>query len=198
MRDIYREADIGRGRTRLPLGAQCRTWSQDPRIMIWAEGKHSITQPPRCLSWFHSFFKFLYYREQAEERKKRQKTTPRCIVGHSLNVFLGHLQFCHSLHFLFALSLERSLRRKLRVFSGLSWAFVLPWACTLLSKFPSIYWHFWIPLIRDAWVAQRLSICLWLRAWSWGPGIESWIRFPVGACSSLCLCLCLSLCVFHE
>ena len=31
---------------------------------------------------------------------------------------------------------------------------------------------------RDAWVAQRLSICLWLRAWSWGPGIESHIGLP--------------------
>ena len=46
--------------------------------------------------------------------------------------------------------------------------------------------------------AQRLSICLWLRAWSWGPRIESRIRLPKGACFSLYLCLCLSLCVSHE
>ena len=34
---------------------------------------------------------------------------------------------------------------------------------------------------RDSCVAQRLSICLWLRAWSWGPGIESHIRLLHGA-----------------
>ena len=30
------------------------------------------------------------------------------------------------------------------------------------------------------WVAQWLSICLWLGLWSWGPGIESHIRLPAG------------------
>ena len=42
---------------------------------------------------------------------------------------------------------------------------------------------------NDAWVAQQLSFCLWLRLWSRSPGIES----LQGACFSLCLCLCLSL-----
>ena len=55
---------------------------------------------------------------------------------------------------------------------------------------------------QGAWVAQRLSVCLQLRAWSHGPGIEPHIRLPArrGACFSLshspCLCslsLCLSL-----
>ena len=36
-------------------------------------------------------------------------------------------------------------------------------------------------LNRDAWVAQWLSICLWLRSWAWGPGIQSHIRFPKGS-----------------
>ena len=31
----------------------------------------------------------------------------------------------------------------------------------------------------DAWVAQWLGVCLWLRAWSWSPRIESHIRLPV-------------------
>ena len=48
---------------------------------------------------------------------------------------------------------------------------------------------------RGTWVAQWWSICLWLRAWSQGPGIESYIRFPTGSLPLLCLCLCLSLCV---
>ena len=49
----------------------------------------------------------------------------------------------------------------------------------------------------DPWVAQRFSACLWPRAQSWRPGIESHIRLPVhGACFSLCLCLCLSLSLF--
>ena len=50
---------------------------------------------------------------------------------------------------------------------------------------------------RDPWVAQQFSACLWPRARSWRPGIESHVRLPVyGACFSLCLCLCpsLSLC----
>ena len=32
--------------------------------------------------------------------------------------------------------------------------------------------------VRDTWVAQQLSICLWLRAWSWSPGIEFHIGLP--------------------
>ena len=32
--------------------------------------------------------------------------------------------------------------------------------------------------LRDAWVAQQLSVCLWLRAWSLGPRIKSRIRLP--------------------
>ena len=55
-----------------------------------------------------------------------------------------------------------------------------------------------ITLWRDAWVAQWSSICLWLRAWSQGPGIESRIGLLYGAYFSLCLGLCLSLCVSHE
>ena len=47
---------------------------------------------------------------------------------------------------------------------------------------------------RDPWVVQRFSACLWPRARSWRPGIESHVALPVhGACFSLCLCLCLSL-----
>ena len=34
--------------------------------------------------------------------------------------------------------------------------------------------------LRDTWVAQWLSICLWLRVWSQGPEIESHIRFSIG------------------
>ena len=30
----------------------------------------------------------------------------------------------------------------------------------------------------DAWVAQRLGACLWLRARSWSPGIESHVGLP--------------------
>ena len=53
--------------------------------------------------------------------------------------------------------------------------------------------HSW----RDTWVAQWLSICLWLRLWSRGPGIESHIRLPTGSLlvplpMSLPLSLCLS------
>ena len=33
-------------------------------------------------------------------------------------------------------------------------------------------------VLQDTWVAQWLSICLWLRFWSRGPGIEYRIRLP--------------------
>ena len=43
-------------------------------------------------------------------------------------------------------------------------------------------------------MAQRFGACLWPRARSWRPGIESHVRLPVhGACFSFRLCLCLSL-----
>ena len=50
--------------------------------------------------------------------------------------------------------------------------------------------------LRDPWVAQWLSICLRLRAWSRSPGIHSHIGSLLGACfSCLCPSLCLSLCL---
>ena len=43
---------------------------------------------------------------------------------------------------------------------------------------------------RDPWVAQQFSACLWPRAQSWRPGIESHIGLPVhGACFSLSILL---------
>ena len=50
---------------------------------------------------------------------------------------------------------------------------------------------------EGTWVAQWLSIWLWLSSWSWGPGIESCIGFPAWSLL-LPLCLCLSLCVSHQ
>ena len=56
------------------------------------------------------------------------------------------------------------------------------------------FFLFKILFIGDPWVAQRFGACLWPRARSWRPGIESHVGLPVhGACFSLCLCLCLSL-----
>ena len=61
------------------------------------------------------------------------------------------------------------------------------------------------PWGRDSWVAQRLRICLRLRSWPWGPGIESrfglpaWsllLPLPVSVPLSLSLSLCV--CVSHE
>ena len=46
---------------------------------------------------------------------------------------------------------------------------------------------------RDIQVAQRLGICLWLRAWSRSPGIESHIGFPARSLLLPCLCLSVSL-----
>ena len=49
---------------------------------------------------------------------------------------------------------------------------------------------------RDTWLAQQLSVCLWLRAWSWSPGIKSHIRLPAWSLLlPLPMSLPLSLCV---
>ena len=46
------------------------------------------------------------------------------------------------------------------------------------------YW-----LLGDPWVAQRFSACLWPRAQSWRPRMESHVGLPVhGACLSLSFC----------
>ena len=50
----------------------------------------------------------------------------------------------------------------------------------------------------DAWVVQWLNIFLWLRSWSWGPGIESCISLPVGILLLPLPVSLLSLCVSHE
>ena len=34
------------------------------------------------------------------------------------------------------------------------------------------------PWTKGTWVAQWLSLCLWLKAGPWGPGIESHIGLP--------------------
>ena len=53
--------------------------------------------------------------------------------------------------------------------------------CLCLSLY---VFHEWINEILKKrrgghpWVAEQFSICLWPRAWSWSPGIESHIRLP--------------------
>ena len=51
-------------------------------------------------------------------------------------------------------------------------------------------WENW-----DIWVAQWLSTCLWLRAWSPGPGIESRIGLPRREPASPSAYVSASLCV---
>ncbi|CAD7681896.1 unnamed protein product [Nyctereutes procyonoides] len=63
-----------------------------------------------------------------------------------------------------------------------------------LNSNKKIYKKKELKMLRDPWVAQRFGACLWPRARSWRPRIESHIGLPVqGACFSLCLCLCASL-----
>ena len=38
----------------------------------------------------------------------------------------------------------------------------------------------WEASLRGTWVAQGISICLWLRLWSQGPGIKSHIGLSMG------------------
>ena len=49
--------------------------------------------------------------------------------------------------------------------------------------------HLRIMIVGGTWVAQSLSICLWLKSWSRGHGMESHIGLLQGAGFSLCLCL---------
>ena len=45
------------------------------------------------------------------------------------------------------------------------------------------------------WIVQWLSICLWLRVWSWGAGTESCIRLPGSLILPLPMSLPLSFCL---
>ena len=58
--ETHRGRDIGRGRSRLPVGSPCRSRSQDPRVMPWAEGRHSTTELPTCPDHLFYFFKFFW------------------------------------------------------------------------------------------------------------------------------------------
>ena len=53
-------------------------------------------------------------------------------------------------------------------------------------------------LNRDAWVAQRLSACLWLRAYPRFPSLSPKSGSLHGACFSPCLCLCLSMSLMNK
>ena len=82
----------------------------------------------------------------------------------------------------------------------LDWLSVLP-----VSPFPAppllfLGVTFQNKLPGDPWVAQRFGACLWPRARSCRPGIESQVGLPVhGACFSLCLfSASLSLCDYHK
>ena len=49
MKDTEREVETqAEGEAGFPQGPRCRTRSQDPRIMPWAQGRRSTTEPPRC------------------------------------------------------------------------------------------------------------------------------------------------------
>ena len=75
------------------------------------------------------------------------------------------------------------MKRMLQVFQRVSWQFC-NYINTFFSIFPGLILlqpvrkSFFNPNHGDAWVAQRLSICLWLRAWSPSPGIKSPIGLP--------------------
>ena len=43
----HRERDTGKGEADSMQGARYGTWSQDSRIMLWAKGRRSTTEPPR-------------------------------------------------------------------------------------------------------------------------------------------------------
>ena len=58
------------------------------------------------------------------------------------------------------------------------------------TSFLSICNFYFKPLFWDAWMAQRLKVCLSPRVWPWGPRIKSHIEIPTW---SLLLSLCISL-----
>ena len=70
MRDREREAEIqAEGEAGSMQGAQCGIRSQDSRIMLLAEGRHSTAEPPRHPSYIsslglnlsHEFFSCSFY-----------------------------------------------------------------------------------------------------------------------------------------
>ena len=58
---------------------------------------------------------------------------------------------------------------------------VLSLAYALRVSPPLLFINMWWQRAKGTWVAQWLSICLWLRAWTQGPGMESCIRLCAGS-----------------
>ena len=97
----------------------------------------------------------------------------------------------------------KPLRRQLLSFRKI----VISWTFIMTSETGRGAWYTWLntfPICtffqkqkRGTWVAQWLSVCLWLRLWSQSPRIEFCIRLPTGSLllplpTALPLSLCLS------
>lgn len=89
-------------------------------------------------------------KKRKEKRKKKYSPSlwRLAVLGRS-SAQPGCLLLCLSLCFL----LVQNLRWKLRVFSGLSWACVQPWACMWSSQFPCHPWE-----LLKALVAPYISL----------------------------------------
>ena len=55
----------GKGRSRLPIeqAAWCRAWSQNPRIMTWAKGKHLTNRATQVSLFYDSWIGFFIFHE---------------------------------------------------------------------------------------------------------------------------------------
>ena len=75
MRDSQREAETGRGRSRLHAGARCGTRSWDPRITPWAEVGIEPLSHPGCPNYSFFFLENIQFK-----KKKGQKQHPALFI----------------------------------------------------------------------------------------------------------------------
>ena len=144
-------------------GARGGTWSWDPGVMAWAEGRCSTTEPPKCphIEVFipsntpHNLFSWLFYatlQKMDSEMLILVQTRP-----------------------LSRLSRSRGLLHLLKIKEA-----IIPSPCPCPTRVAGWLqgYHVLKALSGDPWVVQRFSTCLWPRSWSWGPWIKSHLGLP--------------------
>ena len=91
MRETERGGDIGRGRSRLPVGEpDLRLNPRTPGIMTWAKGRCSTTEPAKCPYFFS--FKSIYPRSTGSNPMNPCKGERRTMILNNGCWFCSTLQ----------------------------------------------------------------------------------------------------------
>ena len=168
---IYLLGGGGRSRLLTEQGAQHEAGSQDPEIMIWAEGRRLTDWATQVLLKVSNFYATV-------KPKWKFVFRIRGINGMSPNIWkmlaLLHLCQLFSDTFIKLSKVSVNMLRMVELYcvGYLSLKSVIDlsvWSWQKSTKSPLSWALGWL-----SW----LSICLWLRSWSQDPGIQPHIEFP--------------------